>query len=165
MVPVSTLAVQKVIKVLTTATALQQRLSEIAAEAQIQLPAVAATQIVASSAAPDLADNNILLSYPRVCLYTTSIQNKQAEKFRSFSGIVTVIAEVWASSNLLTQSDQWIHFYVEAMTELLRTSIGDWGDGFFFSGKYDVQFQPPKPGGFGFVESSKVTISLNVSLP
>lgn len=165
MVPVSTLTVQKVINVLTTANALQQTLAEIAAAAQIQLPVIAATQIVASSAGPDLADNNILLSYPRVCLYTNGIQNKQTEKFRSFSGIVTVVAEVWASANLLTQTDQWIHFYVEAVTELLRASIGDWGDGILFSGKYEVQFQPPKPGGFGFVESSKVTIILNVSLP
>ena len=165
MTPLSTLAVQKVINVLITGNALQQTLAAIETATQVQVPLIATTQIVASAAAPDLADNNLQLSYPRVCLYANGIQNKQTEKFRSFSGTLTVIAEIWASASLLTQTDQWIHFYVEAITELLRANIGDWGNGFFFSGKYDVQFQPPKPGGFGFVESSKITITLNVSLP
>jgi hypothetical protein len=165
MIPLSTLATQKILSLLTIENALQQTLDAIAAAAQVQVPMIAATQIVASSAAPEMADNNLQLSYPRVCLYTNAIQNKQTEKFRSFSGVLTVIAEVWASANLLSQTDQWIHFYVEAVTELLRKNIGDWGDGFFFSGKYEVQFQPPKPGGFGFVEGSKVSISVNVSLP
>jgi hypothetical protein len=49
------------------------------------------------------------------------------------------------------------------MTDILRQSIGDWGDGIFFSGVYDVQFQAPKVGGFGYVESAKVTCSVNVS--
>ena len=73
------------------------------------------------------------------------------------------MAELWASANLLQETDQWIHFYVEAMTDILRQNIGDWGDGIFFSGAYEVQFQPPKVGGFGWVESAKVTCNLNVS--
>jgi len=74
-----------------------------------------------------------------------------------------VIAEVWASGNLVNDTDQWIHFYVEAVTDILRQNIGDWGDGIFFSGIYDVQFQPPKSGGVGFVQSAKVSCNLNVS--
>ena len=74
-----------------------------------------------------------------------------------------MIAEIWASGNLVTETDQWIHFYVEAMTNILRQNIGDWGDGIFFSGIYDVQFQTPKAGGFGYVEAAIVTCSLNVS--
>ena len=40
---------------------------------------------------------------------------------------------------------------------------GRLGDGMFFSGVYDVQFQSPKAGGLGFVQSAKITCSLNVS--
>lgn len=165
MLPLSLLAVEKVIGLLKTGNALQQAIAGIATSAQVSLPEIPAAQIVASSAAPDLADKNIQLSYPRICVYTSAIQNRQTEKFNSFSGTVTIVAEISASANLLTQVDQWIHFYVEAATELLRTNTGDWGDGVFFSGKYEIQFQPPKPGGFGFVESSKLTVILNVSLP
>ncbi|MBV8069258.1 MAG: hypothetical protein JO270_05095 [Acidobacteriaceae bacterium] len=165
MPPLSLLAVKKVISMLTTGDALQQALTNIAGAAQITLPQIATTQIAASSAGADLADKNIQLSYPRICLYTNAVQNKKAEKFRSFSGAVSVVAEIWASTNLLTQTDEWIHFYVEAFSEVLRSNVGDWGDGFTFTGKYDVQFQPPKAGGFGFVACSKVTLSCDVSLP
>ncbi len=165
MLPLSLLAIQKVSSLFTAGNAYQQTLAGIAAAAgQTNIPPLSAGQIVASSAAPDVADKNIQLSYPRICLYTTAIQNKQTEKFASFSGTVAVIAEIWASANLLTQVDQWIHYYVESATELLRAHIGDWGDGFFFPGKYDVQFQPAKAGGFGFVESCKLTLTINVSL-
>lgn len=164
MLPLSFLAATKVSNLLSTGNALQQKLAALASAGPYEIPVISATQVVLSSASPDLADQNIQLSYPRVCLYCAGIQNTQVEKFRSFSGTVAVVAEVWASANLLTQVDQWIHFYVEALSEVLWANIGDWGDGFFFAGKYDVQFQPPKVGGLGFVESAKVTSSLNVSL-
>jgi hypothetical protein len=49
------------------------------------------------------------------------------------------------------------------MTSVLRGQIGDWGNGIFFSGMYEVQFQPPKSGGLGYVQSAKVTLIFNVS--
>jgi hypothetical protein len=164
MPPISLLAIQKVSALFTNGNAYQQALARIGLAAQTSIPQMSASQIVASSAAPELADRNIQLSYPRICLYTSTIQNKQTEKFASFSGTVAITAEIWASANLLTQVDQWIHYYVESAAELLSANIGDWGDGFFFGGKYDAQFQAPKPGGLGFVESCKVSLTLNVSL-
>ncbi len=110
-----------------------------------------------------MGDKSLQFTYPRICLYSTGLKNTHTEKFRSLSGTISVIAEVWASGNLLQNTDKWIHFYVEAVTNILRQNIGDWGDGMFFSGTYDVQFQPPKAGGFGFVESAKVTCNVNVS--
>jgi len=107
---------------------------------------------------------NIQLTYPRVCLYSSNVKNTQFEKFRSFSGQVLLVAEIWASDNLATQADEWIHFYVESVGEILQNNIGDWGDGMFYGGAYNVMFQPPKAGGLGFVESAKLTLSLNVSV-
>ncbi|MBV8553390.1 MAG: hypothetical protein JOY54_19000 [Acidobacteriaceae bacterium] len=164
MLPLSLLAATKISNLLTSSNALQEQISSLASSAQSDIPVINSTHVVLSSASPDLADMNAQLGYPRVCLYCNAIQNKQSEKFRSFSGTIAAVAEVWASANLVTQVDQWIHFYVEALTELLRAQRGDWGDGFFFSGKYDVQFQPPKSGGLGFVQSAKVTCTFNVSI-
>ncbi|MGH9619657.1 MAG: hypothetical protein ACRD45_08120 [Bryobacteraceae bacterium] len=111
-----------------------------------------------------MGDDNVQLTYPRICIYPWTVKNTKAEKFRSFSGTVSVVAEIWASGDLVQQIDEWIHFYVEAYTLLLRENTGDWKDGVFFSGIYDVQFQSPKAGGLGFVESAKVTCVLNASL-
>jgi len=164
MLPLTILAAQKLSNLLTIRDTLQQQIAELAAACNLNIPTIAATQIVLSSASPDISDKSIQLTYPRVCLYSEAAKNLQTEKFRSLSGTIAVIAEVWASANLVTDSDQWIHFYVEALTDVLRQNIGDWGDGFFFSGIYDVQFQAPKAGGLGFVQSAKVTCNLNVSL-
>jgi len=163
MLPLTILAAQKVLNLLTGNNALQQQIAAIASSTNSVVPPITTSQIVLSSASADLADKNIQLTYPRVCIYSSGLKNTQLEKFRSLSGTVAVVSEVWASGNLVSEADQWIHYYVEAATELLRKNIGDWGDGFFFSGVYDVQFQPPKAGGIGFVESAKITCNLNVS--
>ena len=163
MLPLTILAAQKLSDLLTNRNTLQEQIAAIAASCNAVVPAISSAQVLLSSAAPDIGDKNIQLTYPRVCLYSNTAKNLQTEKFRSLSGTIAVVAEVWASANLVTDIDRWIHFYVEALTEVLRQNLGDWGDGFFFSGVYDVQFQAPKTGGLGFVQSAKVTCTLNVS--
>lgn len=163
MLPLTILAAQKLSGLLTNEDVLEQTINALAASSGVTLPGITSTAVVLSSASAEIADKDFQLTYPRICLYSTAVKNTQIEKFRSLSGIVSVTAELWASANLLQDTDQWIHFYVEAMTDILRQSIGDWGDGIFFSGMYDVQFQPPKVGGFGYVESAKVTCNVNVS--
>lgn len=163
MVPLTILAAQKVQNLLTTGNALQQNIETIVSSTNTTVPVIMSSQIILSSAPPDLGDKDLQLTYPRVSLYSAAVKNMQIEKFRSLSGAISVIAEVWASGNLISETDQWIHYYVEAVTDILRQNIGDWGDGIFFSGIYDVQLQAPKAGGLGYVESAKVTCSLNVS--
>lgn len=163
MVPLTILAAEKFSNLLTTENALQQQIAAIAASCNVNVPLITPAQVLLSSASADIGDQNIQLTYPRVCLYSGGVKNTQTERFRSLSGIIAVTADIWASGNLVTDTDQWIHFYVEAITDILRQNIGDWNDGIFFSGIYDVQFQPPKAGGLGFAQSAKVTCNLNVS--
>ncbi len=162
MLPLTILATQKVSNLLTNGNALQQQIGAIATSVNITVPGISPAQVVLSSASPEIADNNVQLTYPRVCIYSNGLRNTHQEKFRSLSGALSVTTDVWTSGNLVSDTDQWIHFYVEAVTDIFRQSTGDWGDGIFFSGVYDVQFQPPKAGGLGFVQSAKITCSLNV---
>jgi len=164
MLPLTLIASQKVASLLTEGNALQTQIDAIAAQANKSIPTIDSAQVVISSVAPDVADKDIQLLYPRVCLYSNIVKNAQREKFRSFSGAVGVVAEAWASANLVTQADDWIHYYVEAITSILRANVGDWSDGMFFSGRYDVKFQQPRTGGLGFVESAAITCSVEVSL-
>lgn len=163
MLPLTLDAAQKVSDLLTTGNALQQQISTLSTAANVTVPLITAGQIVLSSTVPAMGDKDLQLTYPRICLYTARVKNTQVEKFRSLSGTVSVVAEVWASGDLLSDTDQWIHFYVEALTGILRQNIGDWGDGLFFSGMYEVQLEAPKAGGLGYVESAAVTCVLNVS--
>ena len=163
MIPLTIFAPQLMLNLLTNGDALEQQITLLAQASSVNVPSITADQVLLSSASPDLGDKDVQLTYPRVCLYSAAVRNTQAEKFMSLSGAVSVIADIWASSNLATDTDQWIHFYVEAFTAILRQNRGDWGQGLFFSGVYEVQFQPPKPGGVGFVKWARVTSSLNVS--
>jgi hypothetical protein len=163
MTPITLLAVQKVATLLNTNNALAQQIASLAAASNVIIPPIQSSEIVLTSVDPNIGDDNYQLTYPRICLYAGNVKNLKLEKFCHFSGTVSVMADIWASGTLIQQVDQWIHYYVEAYTELLRQNTGDWGDGVFFSGIYEVQFQNPKAGGFGFVESAKVTCLFDVS--
>lgn len=163
MLPVTILTAKKLADLLRNGNALEQQIIAIAGSEHLSIPGIPSSQVRLSSATAEMGDKNLDFTYPRICLYSTGIKNTHIEKFRSLSGTVSVTAEVWASANLLQDTDEWIHFYVEAMTNILRHNIGDWGDGIFYSGTYDVQFQPPKVGGVGYVESAKLTCNVNVS--
>ena len=164
MLPLTLLAARKLQAFLTDNDALRLEIVNLAQSAGVAVPPITSDQILLSSAAREIGDREIEFAYPRVCLYSSHIRNTQQEKFRSFSGGVVVVAEIWSTGNLVDESDQWIHYYVEALTSILRANIGDWGDGFLFSGIYDVQIQPPKIGGLGYVEVARLTCNLNVSL-
>jgi len=163
MLPLTILVSQKMSNLFTTGSALVNEIAGLAAACNATVPSISPGQVVLTSASPDIGDKNVQLTYPRICLYSAGVKNTQVEKFRSLSGAVSVIAEIWASANLVEHVEQSIHFYVEAATNILRRNIGDWGDGVFFPGTYDVQFQAPKVGGLGYVESAKLTCSFTVS--
>ena len=161
MYPPTILAAQKLAGLLTNNNALEAQITALVDP--LVVPTISPTQVLLSSAAPDIGDKNVQLTYPRVCLYSSGLKNTHAEKFMSLSGTVSVATEIWSSGNLVTDTDRWIHFYVEAVSSIYRQNAGDLGDGFYFSGVYDVQFQPPKAGGLGFSQSAKITCVLNIS--
>lgn len=163
MTPLTLLAAQRAATLFTSGNLLSQNITQLAAADGVTVPVVLSDQVFVSSATPLMADMDAGLSYPRVCLYTTGLKNTHVEKFRSLSGTLTLIADIWASSNLLTQLDQWSHYYVEAVTDILRDNIGDWGNGLFFDGTYELQFHSPAAGGLGFVQNARVTCNLHVS--
>lgn len=163
MLPLTLSAVQKCSDLLTFSSALALEIENVGASNGVRLPTIDAGQIVLSSASNDIGDADTRLGFPRVCLYSAGLRNSQSEKFCSISGAVNVTADIWTSGNFVTDTDRWIHYYVEAVTVLLRKSVGDWGDGFFFSGLYDVQFQPPKMGGVGFVQFARLKFDLMIT--
>jgi hypothetical protein len=163
MFPLTLLATNKLLNLLTANNALSQAVSSNAALSGVILAALNSSQIIASFVRPDIGDLDLQLSYPRVCVYSNQVVNNQREKFQAFSGIVAVVADVWSSASLEQQTELALHFYVEGISGLLRANIGDWGDGFRYSGIYDVHMQMPKTGGAGFVQSATVTCNVEVS--
>jgi hypothetical protein len=164
MSPLTLLGPQKLVNLLIANSALQMAANTIALQTGLVLPPISNSQVVVTSMSPDMADKNAQLTYPRVCVHTTQVNNTHLEKFRSFSGSIVVATDVWFSGSLLAPTGTGLHYYLEAVASILQANQGDWGDGFYYSGLYDVQLQPPKAGGFGFVESARVTCVLDVNL-
>jgi len=163
MFPLTLLTTNKLLNLLTANDALSQAVNSNAAIANVVLAPLDSAQIIASFIAPDIGDLDLQLSYPRVCIYSNQVVNSQREKFRAFSGVVAVVADVWSSASLEQQTELALHFYVEGLSAILRENIGDWGDGCRYSGIYGVHMQPPKTGGAGFVQWARVTCNLEVS--
>lgn len=163
MIPLTLLVPQTAAGFLTSGNSLAQNITQLAAANGVTVPVILPSQVVVSAAAPQIGDMDMQLTYPRVSLYTTFLKNTHIEKFRTLSGSMILVADIWASGDLMIQVDQWIHYYVESFTEIFRRNTGDWGNGIFFDGSFDVQFHLPAMGGLGFVRNAKITLTLHVS--
>jgi hypothetical protein len=163
MLPLTLLASNKALELLTTNDALSQAVASNLTVSGVTVSPLTTDQIIKSYADPDIADLNLQLTYPRVCLYTSSVANTQREKFRAFSGTVTVVADVWSSDSLEQPAELALHFYLGAIADILQTNLGDWGDGFRYSGVYGVQVHTPKIGGLGFVQLGRASFDLDVT--
>lgn len=163
MLPLTLLAMQKVSDLLTAESALVHELTKLALSNGATVPPIDSEHVLLSSVSNDVGDTDSRLGYPRVCLYSSGYRNSQNEKFSSVSGVVNATADIWTSANLVDDTDRWIHYYVQAVSALLQQSAGDWGDGIFFSGVYDVQFQSPRAGGLGFTQVARLKFDLMVS--
>jgi hypothetical protein len=57
-----------------------------------------------------------------------------------------------------------LELYTDAATKVLDTNRGDWGDGMFYSGGYEVAFVATKRGGRNFLQVAKITLEIGVSI-
>ncbi len=163
MTPLTLLAPITVANLLTADDALSSQIAAVEEEFGHALPGISSGQIILSSADADMTDRRQQIGYPRIAIYSDRVVNNLREKFRTLSGTVSVTIAVAASSELIDHVEQWIHYYIEAVTNILRQNVGDWGSGMFFPGTYEVQVQPPKPGGSGFVQTGNITCIVSVS--
>lgn len=163
MAPLTILSSQTLVTLLTQGSAIESAVSTLGAGSGVAVPVIPTSQVYLSSAPAAMADFQQQLGYPRITVYSAKVSNTQVEKFRTLSGTVTVTAEVTATADLVTDVDTYVHFYVEAITSILRANRGDWGNGLFYSGTYDVAVQPPTTGGSGFLQLARITLDVGVS--
>lgn len=144
-------------------TGLPYTVAAVADRENTALAAITVSQIVSQHAAADLLEKSVGAQYPRVHLYCEKITNQLKEKFRTFSGTVRLVAEVRASQDRVENLEPSLLLYVDAVTDVLDSHRGDWGEGYFFTGGYEVTFSPMKHGGKNFIQSAKISFDLNAS--
>ncbi len=119
--------------------------------------------MVTQNMAADLAERSGTVKYPALSVYCERVINDLREKFRSFSGKVEMAIEVRHSQDRVDGIGDALEQYTDAITSTLNASRGDWGDGMFYSGGYEVSFGAVKRGGRNFTQAAKVTFEVGVS--
>ena len=138
----------------------------LAALAQANQPRVArldATHVRAQNVAADLAERGGGVQYPAVNVYCDKVVNSLTEKFRRFSGSVQVAVEIRHSQDRLDGLQNGLEIYADAIAQTLDGARGDWGDGMFYAGGYEVSFGGAKQGGKNFIQTAKITFEIGVS--
>jgi hypothetical protein len=119
--------------------------------------------VVTLNVPAEMAEKSDLVKYPSVNVYCEGIANELHEKFRSFSGKVHMAIEVRYSQDRLEGLQDQLELYLDGAMGVLNTSRGDWADGMFYGGEYEISIGPVKKGGRNFIQTAKITFEIGVS--
>jgi hypothetical protein len=156
-------ATATVIQLITAPGGMNFTLAALSAPDNLLARPVEAGYVLAQNLASDLAEKSRPLSYPSISVYCEKISNDLTEKFRSFSGTMQVAIEVRHSQDRLDGLQEALELYVDSITQVLDAKRGDWGNGMFFAGEYEIALGAIKHGGKNFIQSAKISLPIGVS--
>jgi len=160
---IGSLTTNKLMGILLGTGGVPETVAALAAEQSMVLPAIAAQQVIAQNVSADLLEHSKATKYPIVCIYCSKIANVLREKFRTFSGDADMVIEARISQDRLDDLGTNVQLYTDAITQVLDSNRGDWGDGVFYSGGYEVTFGGVKQGGLNFIQIAKVSFTVDIS--
>lgn len=138
-------------------------ISTLAADTGIQASPIPPEHVVSQNVSIAISERALAVKYPAVHVYTDRVQNMLTEKFRTFSGKVRTVAEVRVSQDRIEGIEDQLRLYVDAVTQVLDSNRGSWGQGAFFTGGYQVAFEPVQQGGKNFLQIARVTLEVDLS--
>jgi hypothetical protein len=154
---------QKLLGVLAAPDGLPAAVEALNLQQGMKLAPITPQQIIAQNVTPELSEQSSANNYPLVYVYCNKVVNLLREKFRTFSGETQMVVEARVSQDRLDQLETNLQAYVDAVTQVLDNSRGDWGDGVCFDGGYEVAFGGVKRGGRNFLQIAKVSFVLEIS--
>lgn len=163
MAQIATTATKTLENLLRAPTGLNTGLAAVRARTGTSLAPLQDNQLVGLQVAPEVADKSGGLQYPTFFIYCERLNNTLREKFRRFSGTVTLTIEVRVTHDRIETISGALQHYVDGLTETLDSLRGDWGEGQFYTGGYQVSFGPVKPGGKNYLQVAKATFDLQIS--
>jgi len=146
-----------------TDTGIGAAVSNLASDSGIPLAPIPPANIVNQNVTIAIAERSTSVKYPVVHVYSNRVRNILTEKFRTFSGKVQTVAEVRVSQDRIEGIEDQLRLYVDAVTQVLDTNRGSWGQGLFFTGHYEVSFDPVQQGGRNHLQVARVTFEVDLS--
>jgi len=119
--------------------------------------------ILTQNVSADISEKAGLAHYPALLVYCDKMSNSMKEKFRRFSGKAHLVVEVRHSQDRLETIESNLQMYVDAVCAMLDDSRGDWQAGAFYTGGYDVVYEPAGRGGKNYLQRAKVGFDVEVS--
>jgi hypothetical protein len=144
-------------------TGVSNTVATAAADSGIPLAPIPAAYVVAQNMSIDIFERSSVVKYPVVQVYSNRVRNLLTEKFRTFSGKVQTVAQISVSQDRIDGIEDQTRLYVDAVTQVLDSNRGSWGQGAFYAGGYEVTFDPVKQGGKNFLQVAKVTFEVDMS--
>lgn len=126
------------------------------------MPPVAVGSVTTGNAGAALNEKSLALNYPTVTIYCEKLTNTLKEKFRMFSGLAEMVIEVRQSQDQLQNIQAALETYVSAACQILDESRGDWGNGMFYAGGYEVTFGAVKSGGKSFIQIGRIVLNVDL---
>jgi len=163
MLPVASAATEKLSAILASKNGIAASIAALSADQGLVLPAITQQQIIPQNVASELSERSVASKYPLIYVYCSKLANTLREKFRTFSGEAHMVVEARVSQDRLEQTETFLHAYADVITQVLDQNRGDWGDGVFYGGGYEVAFGGVKQGGRNFIQTAKVTLALEIS--
>ena len=157
-------ATSKLQELLTSTNGLNANLTELAQSASVTVPPISPTNLFTENVSSDIAEKSVEPKYTAIYIYCNKMANTLTEKFRSFSGTIEMMIDVRVSQDRLDGIDRTSQLYTAAVTQTLNHNRGDWGQGLFYAGRYEVSFGPVKHGGRNFIKSAKISVQLDASI-
>ena len=134
-----------------------------AAKLSVAAATIPPPQVVSLNIASDVIEKSAGTHYPSIHVYCEKLNNQLREKFRAFSGTARMAMEIRVTHDRLDGIVNLIQIYADAATEVLDTHRGDWGQGLFFPGAYELTYGTVKHGGRNFIQTAKLAFDLEVS--
>lgn len=160
----SSVAVQKMVGFLTDSnTGVNPAVGQLANDTGVTLAAVPPGHVINQNVPAPLAEKAAAVKYPVMYVYTDRVRNLLTEKFRNFSGKVRTVTEVRVSQDRIEGLEDQLRLYVDAVTQVLDANRGSWGQGAFYTGGYEVNFDPVQQGGQGVMQIAKVSFEVDFS--
>jgi hypothetical protein len=160
---VATRVIRRVSQILAADSGLPFTVAELAAVELAGGSYPKALAVVDQNVLPETLERKTGATYPAVHVYCERMENRLREKFRTFSGVMTMVAEVRVSQDRVDELDRSLQFYVDSVIQVLNYNRGDWGSGLFFSGAYEVEFGAIRHGGKNYLQSAKIRFVVDAS--
>src|SRR5580692_2552791 len=123
-------------------TGLVPTVARLASDTGVALTPIPPAHVIQQNTPVPLAERSAAVKYPVVHVYSNRTRNMLTEKFRTFSGKVGMVAEVRVSQDRIEGLEDQLRLYVDSITAVLDTNRGSWGQGAFFTGGYEVNYDP-----------------------